>query len=145
MSGGEKKRVNIGLELMARPSVLFLDEPTSGLDASSAMVVMSSLSRLVKNQGMTICSVIHQPRKAIFELFDSLILLGVGGNMVYHGPVEKAHGYFTDLDYHLPVGEALADWLIDISTGRLNQKAAQVNPMLQEMCEIETAKVNRAR
>ena len=65
ISGGEKKRVNIGLELMAKPSILFLDEPTSGLDSSSAMVVMTSLNNLVRNQGMTVCSVIHQPRQQI--------------------------------------------------------------------------------
>ena len=98
VSGGEKKRVNIGLELMGKPACLFLDEPTSGLDASSALLVMSSLKRLVDVQGVTIVSVIHQPRKFIFDLFDSLILLGVGGKMVYHGPTEEAYDYFHDLN-----------------------------------------------
>lgn len=82
VSGGEKKRVNIGVELMSRPSILFLDEPTSGLDSSSALLVMGSLKNLTENQGVTVLSVIHQPRKAIFDSFDSLVLLGVGGNMV---------------------------------------------------------------
>lgn len=82
VSGGEKKRVNIGVELMSKPSILFLDEPTSGLDSSSALLVMGSLKKLVESQGVTVLSVIHQPRKAIFDSFDSLILLGVGGNMV---------------------------------------------------------------
>ncbi|CAB9497095.1 Putative white-brown complex homolog protein 30 [Seminavis robusta] len=122
VSGGEKKRVNIGLELMARPKILFLDEPTSGLDSNSALLVMSSLKTLVTEQGTTICCVIHQPRKFIFELFDSLVLLGVGGKLVYHGPVMLAEQYFTDLNYELPPGEALADWLIDISSGRLEPK-----------------------
>jgi ABC-type multidrug transport system ATPase subunit len=90
VSGGEKKRVNIGLELMLRPSVLFLDEPTSGLDSSSALLVMKSLKTLVETNGVTVCSVIHQPRKIIFDLFDSLVLLGVGGRMVYHGPTSEA-------------------------------------------------------
>ena len=119
VSGGEKKRVNIGLELMARPSILFLDEPTSGLDSSSAMLVMKSLRTLVERQGMAICSVIHQPRAFIFSLFDSVILLGVGGNMVYHGPTRDAQTYFTNLGYKLPEGESVADWLIDISSGQL--------------------------
>ena len=79
ISGGEKKRVNIGVELMSRPSILFLDEPTSGLDSSSALLVMSSLKNLTETQGVTVLSVIHQPRKAIFDAFDSLVLLGVGG------------------------------------------------------------------
>lgn len=119
VSGGEKKRVNIGLELMANPTILFLDEPTSGLDASSALLVMKSLKHLVEKEGVTIVSVIHQPRKFIFDLFDSLILLGVGGRMVYHGPVDKAAQYFNRLNYNLPEGESVADWLIDISSGRL--------------------------
>ena len=118
VSGGEKKRVNIGLELMAKPEALFLDEPTSGLDASSALLVMTSLNQLVAKEGMTVCSVIHQPRKFIFDLFNAVILLGAGGRMVYHGPVDGALDYFTALGYTLPLGESVADWLIDISTGR---------------------------
>jgi len=119
VSGGEKKRVNIGIELMAMPSILFLDEPTSGLDASSALLVMKSLNRLVEKDEMTVVSVIHQPRKFIYDLFDSLILLGVGGQLVYHGPTEGAEPYFGRLEYKLPKGESVADWLIDISSGRL--------------------------
>ena len=80
---------------------------------------MKSLKNLVDVQGVTVCSVIHQPRKFIFELFDSLILLGVGGNLVYHGPVSKCEKYFKMLKYDLPAGESIADWLIDISSGDL--------------------------
>lgn len=151
VSGGEKKRVNIGLELMALPSIctssplfqladhiffsfcilltltsllcpvvaVFLDEPTSGLDASSALLVMKSLKHLVEKDSVTVVSVIHQPRKFIYDLFDSLVLLGVGGRMVYHGPTDKAEAYFNRLHYSLPAGESVADWLIDISSGRL--------------------------
>ena len=147
VSGGEKKRVNIGLELMSRPSAIFLDEPTSGLgechwsrscrllgcafsrfanaDASSALLVMKSLRSLVDNQRVTVCSVIHQPRKFIYDLFDSLVLLGVGGRMVYHGPTGGAEDYFGTLHYKLPPGESVADWLIDISCGRL---APEIHP-----------------
>mmetsp|Transcript_31805 Transcript_31805/g.77040 ORF Transcript_31805/g.77040 Transcript_31805/m.77040 type:complete len:1246 (-) Transcript_31805:208-3945(-) len=120
VSGGEKKRVNIGLELMSRPKCLFLDEPTSGLDSSSALLVMSSLKNLVSSEGVTIVTVIHQPRKFIFDLFDALVLLGVGGNTVYSGPAKGAYDYFVGLDYVLPAGEALADWLIDISAGQIH-------------------------
>jgi ABC-2 type transporter len=94
---------------------------SSGLDSSSALLVMKSLKALVDTQGVTILSVIHQPRKFIFELFDSVILLGVGGNMVYHGPVSESEQYFARLPepYRLPAGESIADWLIDVSSGRL--------------------------
>mmetsp|Transcript_34130 Transcript_34130/g.49529 ORF Transcript_34130/g.49529 Transcript_34130/m.49529 type:complete len:875 (-) Transcript_34130:267-2891(-) len=119
VSGGEKKRVNIGIELMAKPKILFLDEPTSGLDASSAMLCMSSLRKLVDRENVTVTAVIHQPRKFIFELFDSVILLSVGGKMVYHGDVFASKVYFSELGYVLPDGENIADWMIDISSGEL--------------------------
>jgi ABC-type multidrug transport system ATPase subunit len=76
---------------------------------------MQSLKHLVITQGVTVVCVIHQPRKFIYDLFDSLILLGVGGRMVYHGPTKQAFDYFTALDYILPQGESVSDWLIDIS------------------------------
>ena len=117
LSGGERKRVNIGLELMAKPLMCFLDEPTSGLDSYSALLVMSSLRYLVENQGVTVAAVIHQPRKSIFDLFDSLILLGVGGKTMYHGPASRAEEYFNSQDFSVGPGESLADWLIDISSG----------------------------
>ena len=96
-------------------------QPTSGLDSSSALLVMSSLKNLVQKQGVTVLSVIHQPRKVIFDMFDSLALLGVGGNLVYHGPVQAAEAYFGSIPrpYRLPPGESVADWLIDISTGMI--------------------------
>ena len=79
---------------------------------------MKSLKHLVDVQGVTVVSVIHQPRKFIFDLFDSLILLGVGGRMVYHGSTGNSLSYFQGLNYSLPPGESVADWLIDISCGR---------------------------
>ena len=80
---------------------------------------MSSLKQLVDSQNVTVVSVIHQPRKFIFDLFDGLILLGVGGNLVYHGPTSGSKQYFNNLGYILPEGESVADWLIDISSGTL--------------------------
>ncbi|CAB9510243.1 Putative white-brown complex homolog protein 30 [Seminavis robusta] len=145
VSGGEKKRVNIGLELMSRPKILFLDEPTSGLDASSAMLVMSSLKTLVEVEGVTICSVIHQPRKFIFDLFDGLILLGVGGYIVYHGKVGKAEKYFKKLNYQLPPGESVADWLIDISSGRMVPHIADKDDAEQENGEEQPTKKEKKR
>uniref|UniRef100_A0A673X818 Broad substrate specificity ATP-binding cassette transporter ABCG2 n=1 Tax=Salmo trutta TaxID=8032 RepID=A0A673X818_SALTR len=83
ISGGERKRTNIGMELIIDPSVLFLDEPTTGLDASTANSVLLLLKRMA-NQGRTIIMSIHQPRYSIYRLFDSLTLL-VSGKQVYHG------------------------------------------------------------
>ena len=99
---------------------------------------MSSLKHLVQSQGVTVVSVIHQPRKFIFDLFDSLILLGVGGRMVYHGPTNQSLSYFNSLGYQLPQGESVADWLIDISSGRLEPDSdtdANTSPQSKERKE----------
>ncbi|KAG7372253.1 ABC transporter [Nitzschia inconspicua] len=143
VSGGERKRVSIGLELMALPSILFLDEPTSGLDASSALLVMKSLKHLVEKDGVTVVSVIHQPRKFIYDLFDSLILLGVGGRMVYHGPTGNAESYFARLNYSLPQGESMADWLIDISSGRLEPDNHVAETKSDESFRVRNGKSKR--
>jgi ABC-type multidrug transport system ATPase subunit len=77
VSGGEKKRVNIGIELIKNPSALFLDEPTSGLDSFQAQSVMTCMATLALS-GRTVCASIHQPRSSIFALFDQLYLISEG-------------------------------------------------------------------
>lgn len=88
VSGGERKRTSIAMELITDPSILFLDEPTTGLDSSTANAVHLLLKRMSK-QGRTIIFSIHQPRYSIFKLFDSLTLLA-SGKLMYHGPAQEA-------------------------------------------------------
>mmetsp|Transcript_9291 Transcript_9291/g.13972 ORF Transcript_9291/g.13972 Transcript_9291/m.13972 type:complete len:1312 (-) Transcript_9291:1353-5288(-) len=117
LSGGEKKRVSIGIELMAQPRLLVLDEPTSGLDSMSAMCVMQSLKSLVDNTGITVAACIHQPRKSVFYMFDSLYLLGRDGKMIYFGATKDVESYFSKIGYNIPYQENVADWVIDICSG----------------------------
>ena len=116
---------------------------SSGLDSSSAMLVMKSLRYLGKHSSMTICSVIHQPRRQIFNLFDSVLLLGVGGNTVYHGPLDEIVDYFSNLRYTLPIGENVADWLLDISTGSVQPtaKLSDDQSISSSKMKVETGKV----
>ncbi|CAK4773836.1 unnamed protein product [Aphanomyces euteiches] len=86
LSNEQLKRVTIGVELVANPSVLFLDEPTSGLDVHAAHIVMEAVKRIAA-AGRTIVCTIHQPCQTLFELFDDLILLQTGGHQVYCGPI----------------------------------------------------------
>nr|XP_005292067.1 broad substrate specificity ATP-binding cassette transporter ABCG2-like [Chrysemys picta bellii] len=95
VSGGERKRTNIGMELITDPAVLFLDEPTTGLDASTANAVLLLLKRM-SSQGKTIIFSLHQPRYSIFRLFDSLTLLAAG-SLLYHGPARNALQYFKSI------------------------------------------------
>lgn len=80
----QKKRITIGVELVANPSILFLDEPTSGLDARSASFVMKGVLAIART-GRTVVCTIHQPSTQIFDLFDSLLLLQKGGHVAYFG------------------------------------------------------------
>ncbi|XP_076812978.1 broad substrate specificity ATP-binding cassette transporter ABCG2-like isoform X2 [Clavelina lepadiformis] len=115
ISGGEKKRASIGMELITAPTVLFLDEPTTGLDASTANAVMILLKRL-GNRGRTIILSIHQPRYSIFRLFDTLTLLSLG-KVAYHGPYDQALPYFESLGYHCEEHNNPADFFLDVING----------------------------
>ena len=126
ISGGQKKRVNIAMEVVAYPRLLFLDEPTSGLDASSAMQVMRCLSRL-RGLGITVVSVIHQPRYSVFRTFSGVLLLGMGGKPVYFGPCGQIQSYFENLGYEVPDGENIADWFIDVVSGAIDRHDADGN------------------
>lgn len=115
VSGGQRKRVSIGMELVAAPMALFLDEPTSGLDATAAgsvMRILSALSRI----GLTIITIIHQPRQEIFESIDDLILLG-NGRLIYQGKGHDAEAYFENAGFRFPRPCNPADPIMDIITG----------------------------
>lgn len=82
LSGGQRKRVNLAMELVTDPAILFLDEPTSGLSSSDAKSVMEVLKALTQ-KGRTIIITIHQPSKDIYEMMDNALILGVGGRLIY--------------------------------------------------------------
>lgn len=88
ISGGEKKRLSIALEILTRPHLLFLDEPTSGLDSASAFFVVQTLRNIARD-GRTVISSIHQPSSEVFALFDDLYLLS-SGETVYFGEAKMA-------------------------------------------------------
>ncbi|KAI0565719.1 ABC transporter-like protein [Gracilaria domingensis] len=112
VSGGERRRVAIGVELVTDPSLIFLDEPTTGLDSFNALNVMSSLRHLAKN-GRTIVTTIHQPRSSIFHLFDMLCLIAEG-RTVYFGPAASVCEYFDGLGFQCPPHFNVADYVIDV-------------------------------
>ncbi|KAH9700482.1 ABC transporter G family member 28 [Citrus sinensis] len=116
ISGGQRKRVNVGLEMVMEPSLLILDEPTSGLDSSSSQLLLRALRREAL-EGVNICTVVHQPSYALFRMFDDLILLAKGGVIVYHGPVKKVEEYFASLGITVPDRINPPDYFIDILEG----------------------------
>ncbi|KAG7388128.1 hypothetical protein PHYPSEUDO_013088 [Phytophthora pseudosyringae] len=114
----QMKRLTIGVELAAQPSVIFLDEPTSGLDARSAKLIMDGV-RKVADSGRTIICTIHQPSAEVFYLFDSLLLLKRGGETVFYGDLGRdcCHliEYFESIPgtASLPLGYNPATWMLE--------------------------------
>jgi len=97
ISGGQRKRLNIALELIREPSILFVDEPTSGLSSRDSENVMDLLSELTL-KGKLIFIVIHQPSSDIYKMFDKMIILDTGGYMAYYGNPVEAIVYFKKID-----------------------------------------------
>lgn len=93
ISGGQRKRLNIGLELLREPSVLFVDEPTSGLSSRDSENIMDLLKEL-SLRGKMVFVVIHQPSSEIFKMFDRLMILDTGGRQIYYGNPLNAITYF---------------------------------------------------
>jgi ABC-type multidrug transport system ATPase subunit len=158
ISGGEKRRVSIAMEVVTGPSILYLDEPTSGLDSYNALSVVQSLVTLAKRYNRTIILTIHQPRSNIFAMFDKLLLLAEGGYMVYSGPIygltpvaeeSKPAGssrnetptpqtasrvpilsnWLSDIGVSCPRGFNMADYLIDLTKTGGSEFSSDLNIM----------------
>jgi len=96
ISGGQRKRLNIGLELLREPAILFVDEPTSGLSSRDSENIMDLLKELAL-RGKMIFVVIHQPSSDIFKMFDTLMILDVGGFQIYYGNPVESINYFQEI------------------------------------------------
>eukprot|EP00475_Leptophrys_vorax_P015691 TRINITY_DN21992_c0_g1_i1.p1 TRINITY_DN21992_c0_g1~~TRINITY_DN21992_c0_g1_i1.p1 ORF type:complete len:674 (-),score=211.74 TRINITY_DN21992_c0_g1_i1:46-2067(-) len=111
LSGGEKKRLSIGVELITNPSILFLDEPTTGLDSLTAFHVIDTVRKMAHLGNRTVVCTIHQPSSEIFELFDDLILM-VNGHLIYSGPAKAAVPYFASQGFRCPEYSNPADYFM---------------------------------
>ncbi|KAH9109174.1 hypothetical protein LEN26_014060, partial [Aphanomyces euteiches] len=118
LSVEQMKRLTIGVELAAAPSVLFLDEPTSGLDARSAKIIMTGI-RKIASTGRTVVCTIHQPSKEVFEMFDNLLLLKRGGYTVFFGELGHESAHLMEYFMRIPGTPSMtpgynpATWMLD--------------------------------
>uniref|UniRef100_J3LVX2 ABC transporter domain-containing protein n=2 Tax=Oryza brachyantha TaxID=4533 RepID=J3LVX2_ORYBR len=141
ISGGQRKRVNVGIEMVMEPSLLILDEPTSGLDSSSSQLLLRAL-RHEALEGVNVCAVVHQPSYTLYNMFDDLILLAKGGLIVYNGPVKSVEDYFSTLGINVPERVNPPDHYIDILEGivkpesGINAKHLPLNWMLYNGYEV---------
>ncbi len=105
ISGGQRKRLNIALELIREPSVMFVDEPTSGLSSRDSENIMDLLKELAL-KGKLVFVVIHQPSSDIFKMFDKLMILDVGGYPIYYGNPVDSVIYFKTVVNHVNSNES---------------------------------------
>lgn len=115
ISGGERKRVSIGIELVTNPSLLFLDEPSSGLDSFTALNLIETMKKIAVDDNKTVVMTIHQPRESILDQIDKIILLSAG-KVVYAGPVAGAISHFDKMGYPVPDRVNPADYFLDVMT-----------------------------
>lgn len=116
LSGGQKKRLDVALELLSNPSVLFLDEPTTGLDSSSCSQCIALLKRLAKMERRTVICTIHQPSALLLEMFDSLYAVAAG-YCIYRGPVKSLLPHMSSIGVDCPPYHNPADFLMEVAIG----------------------------
>ncbi|CAK8574360.1 unnamed protein product [Lathyrus sativus] len=112
VSGGERRRVSIGIDIIHDPIVLFLDEPTSGLDSTSAFMVVKVLQRIAQSGSIVIMS-IHQPSYRILGLLDRMIFLS-RGQTVYSGSPSQLPSYFAEFGHPIPEGDNRTEFALDL-------------------------------
>ncbi|CAM6119818.1 unnamed protein product [Calypogeia fissa] len=137
LSGGEKRRVSIALEILTRPRILFLDEPTSGLDSASAFFVVTTLRSLARD-GRTIIASIHQPSSEVFELFDNLYLLS-SGKTVFFGEAHSAIEFFASAGFPCPPLRNPSDHFLRAINSDFDRVKRSVKGSFKLQHEIETA------
>ncbi|KAB2096971.1 hypothetical protein ES319_A01G139600v1 [Gossypium barbadense] len=135
VSGGERKRVCIGNEIIINPSLLFLDEPTSGLDSTTALRTVQTLQDIAE-AGKTVLTTIHQPSSRLFHKFDKLIVLGKG-SLLYFGKASEATDYFSTIGCSPLIAMNPAEFLLDLANGNLND--ISVPPELEDRVQMENS------
>ncbi|XP_062170526.1 ABC transporter G family member 9 [Alnus glutinosa] len=142
VSGGERKRVSIGQEMLINPSLLFLDEPTSGLDSTTAQRIVSTLWELA-NGGRTVVMTIHQPSSRLFYMFHKVLLLSEG-NPLYFGKGSGAMEYFSSVGYSPLVAMNPADFLLDLANGESSDDHKHEDQILVKQTLVSAYKCNLA-
>src|SRR5690606_2809277 len=114
ISGGQKRRLSIGAELINEPSLLLVDEPTSGLDSNTAILVINTIKKIVDSLGVAVILTIHQPSIQIINTFDYLCFIS-RGRQAYFGPQKNLIGYIRGItNKSLPLYTNPSDYFIDL-------------------------------
>jgi ABC-type multidrug transport system ATPase subunit len=138
ISGGQRRRVSVAMEMMKEADMFLLDEPTSGLDSGTSISLINCLHTL-SSFGTNIVATLHQPRNEIFNLVDHLILLAPGGRIAYTGDPAILSSHFHSLSFSCPLKTNIADFVMDVMSGFVCMKGEQelhpVEVILAYLCE----------
>lgn len=113
LTGGQLKRVSVGMGMISSPNILFLDEPTTGLDSSAAYSIVKYVTELSKITKVVVILTIHQPAQTVFDMLQDLYLLE-SGRLAYFGPIASTKQYFTQLGFSTPADVNPADFFLDL-------------------------------
>jgi len=139
VSGGERRRVSLAVELLSKPVVVFADEPTSGLDAYNALIVMQFLKDLCDQRGNIVLVSIHQPNSEIFAMFSKLLLLDRGRTMFFGDPVAEGFSTFEKCGAPVPPLTNPADHYIFSISGS-EPETLKLKDRLHEEVQAKLAK-----
>lgn len=121
ISGGQRKRTNVAMEMVALPRILILDEPTSGLDSVASLALCDALQEMSAEGNLTTVAVIHQPAVEAFECFQQVIVLARGGKTIYAGKRSNLRRYFTSIGYECSSSKNIADFALEVASGLANR------------------------
>ncbi|KAK0187348.1 P-loop containing nucleoside triphosphate hydrolase protein [Armillaria mellea] len=133
ISGGEKRRVTIAVQVLTEPQILMLDEPTSGLDAFTAASILDVLAQLAK-EGRTIITTLHQSSSELYKRFGNVLLLAKGGRVAYSGPANEMLDYMSSVGFECPSMMNPSDFALDV---------VSVDTREAELEELGLVKVNK--
>ncbi|XP_076287324.1 ATP-binding cassette sub-family G member 4 isoform X3 [Lasioglossum baleicum] len=133
LSGGQKKRLDVALELLSNPSVLFLDEPTTGLDSASCSQCIALLKRLAKIERRTVICTIHQPSALLLEMFDAIYCVA-SGYCIYSGPVKSLLPHMSSVGAECPSYHNPADFLLEVAIGDYGISVEKLAAAAESMC-----------
>ncbi|GFY90076.1 white-brown complex-like protein [Actinidia rufa] len=142
LSGGQKRRVSICMEMLTRPKLLFLDEPTSGLDSAASYYIMSRIVKLAQQDGMTVIASIHQPSSEVFDLFHNLCLLSLGRTVYFGSRLEANQDIELGIQEKKPAEEAIH---VLVESYKSSNACKQIQREVAEICQRDRGVIGKKR